>query len=56
MLRDMCQDHLSHLMRKLEAPCAKERDEKGRVDDRRVIIGWIGEPEELEPDHDREGE
>lgn len=26
------------------------------MDDRGIIIGWIREPEELEADHDREGE
>jgi len=43
-------------MRKLEAPCAEERYEQRGMDDRRIVISRVGEPKELEADHDREGE
>ena len=44
----MCKDHEANLMCELKTPCGEEWHKYRTVDDFGIVVGWVGEPEEVE--------
>jgi len=53
---NVCEDHSSDLVCELEAPCTEERQERGRVENPRVVIPGVEQPEDLDGGREDEGE